>query len=252
MGIEKPKVVESKITVYEVEIDALELHECASLTPTMTELEFTALKLDIEINGQKEPGTLYRNKVIDGRHRMRALAELGITTMLFTKLPSTTTLAEIGNIVRSKETRRHDSIAQKAIMAYRYLINSTDKVTQVEAGLLYGVDRKRIMEVKKIAEVFGRLDIIEGLFKGEKFNIGEAPRTMLTDSLGSIINWLGVHTPMTKESTVMDMLKHKDDELSFDEELLVSKLASQIGKEREAVRKALASRLYAIGDGEIK
>ena len=241
----KVNVTENKVSIYEVELEALEIHEYANLTPQMNDLEFNALKEDIAVNGQRDPGTLYRGKIVDGRHRFRALAELGSATMKFIKLPSNTTLAEIAEVVRSKETRRHDTLAQKAIMAYNHLKMSQDNLTQAQVATMYGVHRKRVGEVKKIEDVFGRKDILQWLFEGNKFNIGTEVRPKYSDSLPAIVSWLEVHTTLTKLPEAYEELAEARAVLTSDEEMLVTKLAAQIGKEREAVRKAIANKLYA-------
>ena len=56
----------------------MELHELSGLFPPMSETEFSALKNDIQANGQREPIWLLDDKVIDGKHRLRACEELGI------------------------------------------------------------------------------------------------------------------------------------------------------------------------------
>lgn len=55
-----------------------EIHSVANIFPAMGEQEFRALKTDISIYGQRDPIWLFENKVIDGRHRLRACNELGI------------------------------------------------------------------------------------------------------------------------------------------------------------------------------
>lgn len=55
------------------------VHPLAELIPSMDEAEFAALVDDIRENGQIEPITLYEGKILDGRHRARACAKLGIT-----------------------------------------------------------------------------------------------------------------------------------------------------------------------------
>lgn len=56
----------------------LTIHPIAFKTPEMTEEMFADLKADIEKQGQLVPVMVWCNQVIDGRHRMRACAELGI------------------------------------------------------------------------------------------------------------------------------------------------------------------------------
>lgn len=54
------------------------VHPLAELVPSMSDAEYDDLKADIEANGQREPITLYEGKILDGRHRARALDELNI------------------------------------------------------------------------------------------------------------------------------------------------------------------------------
>lgn len=56
-----------------------ELHPLAELIPPMSEEEFSDLLADIRANGLRSPITLYEEKVLDGRHRLRACEELGIS-----------------------------------------------------------------------------------------------------------------------------------------------------------------------------
>jgi DNA modification methylase len=55
----------------------MEFHEVCSIFPMMSDEEFAGLKADIEAHGQREPVWTYRDKVIDGRNRLRACQELG-------------------------------------------------------------------------------------------------------------------------------------------------------------------------------
>jgi len=56
-----------------------EIHPAATIFPMMDEASFTALKNDIEKNGLEKCITFYEGKVLDGRNRLRACQELGIT-----------------------------------------------------------------------------------------------------------------------------------------------------------------------------
>lgn len=55
-----------------------ELHPLAELIPPMSDEEFADLLADVRANGLRSPITLYEEKVLDGRHRLRACEELGI------------------------------------------------------------------------------------------------------------------------------------------------------------------------------
>lgn len=54
-----------------------EIHKSAELFPEMDDKSFQELKTDISLNGQQEAIVLWKNKIVDGRHRYRALCELG-------------------------------------------------------------------------------------------------------------------------------------------------------------------------------
>jgi site-specific DNA-methyltransferase (adenine-specific) len=55
-----------------------EVHPIPDLFPAMSAAEYAELKADIQAHGQREPIWTWQGKVIDGRHRARACAELGL------------------------------------------------------------------------------------------------------------------------------------------------------------------------------
>lgn len=56
----------------------LETHPLAELIPAMTDAEYQELRDDIAAHGLRESITLHEDKILDGRHRAQACAELGI------------------------------------------------------------------------------------------------------------------------------------------------------------------------------
>jgi hypothetical protein len=54
-----------------------DIHEVCNIFPAMSDEEYARLKADIAANGQREPIWFHDGKIIDGRHRARACAELG-------------------------------------------------------------------------------------------------------------------------------------------------------------------------------
>jgi hypothetical protein len=54
------------------------LHPACAIFPPMSDDEFDRLKSDIGKNGLNEPIVVQGGQVVDGRHRLRSLAELGI------------------------------------------------------------------------------------------------------------------------------------------------------------------------------
>lgn len=55
-----------------------EVHELALVIPEMAEDEYEKLKTDIKAHGLRDQIVTYEGKILDGRHRYKALEELGI------------------------------------------------------------------------------------------------------------------------------------------------------------------------------
>jgi ParB-like chromosome segregation protein Spo0J len=87
------------------------LHPVASLFPAMTPKDYADLKADIKANGQREPIWLHDDQVIDGRHRLRACEELGITPSLCTWRGGSSLVAFV---VSLNLHRRHLDASQRA------------------------------------------------------------------------------------------------------------------------------------------
>jgi len=197
--------------VYEINPAELELHPLAQTTPRMTDANYTALKADIEENGQLDPITLYRGRIIDGRHRWLILQELGIDVILAVKLSPTTSADKLKSLVRSKETRRHETPTQLAISAYKMMLESATKLTAQAAANITGADRRKVGNAKQIADTYGRMDILNTLFDGEMIDIGTAYAPYKTDSLPAILDWL-------KESKKQGKLKDVRGKVEMTEE----------------------------------
>jgi hypothetical protein len=93
-----------------------EVHEVARIFPPMSDPEFNDLKSDIAKNGLREPLWMYQGKVIDGRNRLSACTELGIT-------PATREWNGEGTlldfVVSLNLHRRHLNETQRAMVAAR-------------------------------------------------------------------------------------------------------------------------------------
>lgn len=223
----------------------LALHPEALATPRMSTTAYEALKRDIEINGQLDPVLVYRGKIIDGRHRWLILSELEAPEIKYILLPNNTTLTEIRRLVQSKETRRHETAGQLAIRAYRLKIQANSPYkSMADAAESIGANPKRVSEVKKIIEVYGRNDIIELLFNGEQFNTGTTRVPFWTDSLPTILRWLAEHGTIVGVNKKAATIKPRR-ELTMDEELYVDSMFNAAMGEATVVIEALAERLYA-------
>lgn len=234
-----------KEEIHSISPEDLELHPEALATPKMNSENYEALKRDIEMNGQIDPITVYRGKIIDGRHRWLIIQELGIDVIKYKKMPNNSTLKEIRSMVNSRETRRHESVGQLAIRAYKLKIDPSNKIASFsDAAELVGVPRKRVSEVKRIIEVYGRNDIIELLFAGEKFNTGSVQIPFWTDSLGTILNWLSEHGTVVGAKQQKASIEPRK-ELTEDEQLLVNTYVTALKKESDLVLEHIAHALYS-------
>ena len=93
--------------------EPIEAHRLAEMLPPMDDLEYAALRNDIAANGQQEPIVLYQGKVLDGRHRQKALFDLGILPK-YLDLPEGT---DPLRYVYSKALHRNLDQSQKACAA---------------------------------------------------------------------------------------------------------------------------------------
>lgn len=231
--------------IHSIDPKDLVLHPEALATPKMNQEQYEALKANVEMFGQLDPITVYRGKIVDGRHRWLILQELGIDTIKYKKMPNNSTLKEIKSMVNSRETRRHESASQLAIRAYRIKTAKDSTCTSFsEAADLVGVPRKRVSEVKKIIETYGRNDIIELLFAGEKFNTGTVQIPFWTDSLGTILNWLSEHGTVVGAKQQKASIEPRK-ELTEDEQLLVNTYVTALKKESDLVLEHIAHALYS-------
>lgn len=184
---------------HKMSLTEVEIHELANLTPSMTEAEFKGLKLSIHENGQQMPIKMYRGKCIDGRHRVKALRELGVTEVLYENENSQLSLEDIRTkILTVYERRRHQTPTQKAILAYREyqrVKESGDKIGQGAVAESLGTTIKQLGRAKQLDEVAGK-DIVELLFQGNRINIGTEAHPNNTDSLDSLINYFKKHREM--------------------------------------------------------
>ena len=233
--------------IFELDITTLSIHDEALSTPRMLDVQYEALKADIEQNGQLDPVVIYRGKIVDGRHRFLILNELNIKTITCFKMPNNSTLSDIKKLVRSKETRRHETATQLAISALRHITKSNDKMTQADASKMFGVGIKAIGFAKKILVDYKREDLLDILFDGGKINIGTSYRPFMTDSLKTIVNWLDDNKATSVENKIGITART---ELTEDENIIVNQFVRSIQKESKFVLDEIANRIYSLVKGE--
>lgn len=196
---------------YKINVDEVEIHELAHLTPTMTDARFKALKSSIVELGQKLPIIMYRGKCIDGRHRVKAFRELGLTEIDAINENSQMSIDDIKEVIlNGYEQRRHQTPTQSAIMAYREWESyrrAGEKINQGAIADKYGVSLKLLSRAKQLHTLTGD-KIIERLFQGNKINIGTEHQPNNTDSLHSLINYFSKQTEIimaqSESTTISD------------------------------------------------
>jgi len=93
------------------------VHPLAELIPPMSSREYADLKADLEANGQQEPITLYEGKILDGRHRARALDELNLRPISRTYEGD----EPAAYVISLNLTRRDLTMSQRAAVAVEFL-----------------------------------------------------------------------------------------------------------------------------------
>lgn len=170
-----------------VDINSVTLHELTKTHPVMTQEQFDMFREDIRKNGQIEPVLVYRGKVVDGRHRTRALEEIGETKIKIHRLPNNMTIDAVKDRVDSSEVRRHQTPTQLAIRGYR-LYKSGMK--QPDAAKKSGCSLANLKHVVAI-EKLGRIDIVDRLERGYKINVSDDTRfAKMSDSLLAIVGMI--------------------------------------------------------------
>lgn len=232
-------------------VNTIQLHPLTETHPVMSLEQYESFKADVAKNGQLQPVILYRDKIVDGRHRLRALKELGERVIQTVSLPNNLTLNQVKAKVLSTEKRRHQSPTQLAIRGYR---EYKAGMKQSEAVVSTGCSLSNLQHVVAL-EKLGRLDIIELLEKGGKVDIGTANYNKFTDSLLGIVTWVKKqqdHTEQVLQSLAreVDMNTEKEkvevDTVKLDGLVLVAKS----GCSKEELR-ILAARLYKLAENDL-
>lgn len=96
-----------------------QFHSLSSMLPMMQPDEYQALKEDIKINGLQVPITIFKDGIIDGRHRAKACDELGVQPKYQDFQENGISAADY--IIIHNLNRRHLNTSQKAVVALSYL-----------------------------------------------------------------------------------------------------------------------------------
>ena len=145
------------------------VNRLAAALPEMSDSDFQAFKDDIRENGQRDPIAILDGAIVDGRHRERALWELGIEPF-YEILPTDTDPLKF--ILSKHRHRRNMSTSQSAIASARIYLLSLEgsqqdsdegetkdsesaklqiaPLTQAEAAALFGVKMRTFSDAVKL------------------------------------------------------------------------------------------------------
>lgn len=129
-----------------------ELDPCCMEFPPMEDDDFESLKASIDRNGLLQPILLWQGRVLDGRHRLKACAELNkppVFKELTCSYEKATSMAFAANI-----NRRNLSVGQRALLGARLATRKPGQTkaskqvespfTQEDAAKLFGVSRDAV------------------------------------------------------------------------------------------------------------
>jgi len=160
------------------------IHDLASINHKMTDAEYEKLVNNIAEIGQTIPALFWRGKLVDGRHRLKALKQIGISQIKFLELRNNLTKSDVEDIVRSTENRKNRTKSQLAIDAYEYMIKNNK--TQKEAATKFGVSTGNISGVVKIVKKLGS-DILDELSTN---GVCKLPNGRYVDNISHILKYI--------------------------------------------------------------
>ena len=138
-GMEDPEPIEPGLDLPEgvrlipapeglMDPSTLEPHPLSQFMPLKPDREYAALKESIAVNGLQTPLTRFEGKILDGRHRLRACAELGILVAVMDFVGS----ADDALVHALSANQYHHEISktQRATTAVRLLPEISEMVSQ--------------------------------------------------------------------------------------------------------------------------
>jgi hypothetical protein len=149
------------------QVAALEAHPLSTILPPMTAGAFDALRADIAANGQRSALVLLDGKILDGRHRARALVNLGRGA----RVVDFTGEGAREFVLSSNVQRRNLSSAQSAMIAARMVGTRhgahavEGELTQVEAANALNVSIRYVRDAQWL--IANAPDLADEVFNGD-------------------------------------------------------------------------------------
>ncbi len=134
-----------------------DLHDLCKLFPPMPEDQFTSLSDSIREHGLLSPIMLHEDKILDGRHRYKACANLGIQP----KFEAYEGDDALGYVLALNLSRRHLDESQRAMIGARIAnltgagrpskeIAHISAITGSDAAKMMSVGRRNVVHAKKV------------------------------------------------------------------------------------------------------
>lgn len=193
------------------------IHPFAQALPAMSAEEQEALKASIHLNRLQQPILLYKNQILDGRHRYQACLDLGIEPEFMAWQGDED--EALAYAMAMNVNRRNLSVSQRALMAAKASTlgkgnnksrlvavghNPAEVLTQEEASKLFGVSRDSVQTARYVlnngdAVLIGQVERGEITVNYAKEKLGfERAGTVLTQDER---NALKVYTDLKRRQT---------------------------------------------------
>ena len=204
------------------DLQGLEIHEAAFLFPPMQDQEFAELKDDISKNGLQMPILTFEGKVVDGRHRLRACAELGVVPRFEEMEAANDSIVQA--VISINLHRRHLTEGQRALIAAR-LATASVGTNQHTAGAV---------SQQKVATELGIS--VDSVLRGKKVLKNGIPELVEAVSSGRI--------NISAAAKLAELAKEDQTQLDFDDIKAIQDASKAINKAKFEVRRQ--ERLQAI------
>lgn len=170
----------------------------AGVVPMASDTEQAILTQDIEKNGLREPITLYKGEIVDGRCRQLACLLSG-TRLMAKELDDALTEDEVRVFVKSVNTRRNLTPTQKIMSACRESLRpGSGRVKDVAKA--WGVSKTILDNARYVVKV--RPEFLEPLFNGQGVNIiGSNGNKTVSTKISAIYAYLRREEQAVKEDT---------------------------------------------------
>jgi ParB-like chromosome segregation protein Spo0J len=144
-------------------------HPLVKIFPEMEEFAFAELVADIKANGIREPITIYKNQILDGRNRWRACQKLGIACPQRAYEGKGEERDLRAFVVSKNLHRRHLNTSQRAMIAAeiadmthggdrksdqagKVQLDSVSRPSRTDAAQLLNVSPESVTTAKKVAD----------------------------------------------------------------------------------------------------